>query len=383
MRYLITIAGLILFLGLLAGLKGAQIATLISFGEQMEKLGAPPEAVNVAAVEQQVWERTLSAVATVVSSRGVALSNDAPGVVSRLHFESGAEVKAGEPLVELDASVERAQLQSLLARQKLAEQSLQRTQQLVASDVSTPAELDADEASVRSVRADVEAVRAQIDRKTVRAPFSGTLGIRAVNLGQYLAPGTPLTVLESTRSVFVDFTLPQQDLPKLHLNQPVRIRGEPKGPLLAQGNVSAFDASVDPVTRTIRVRASVPNDEGRLRTGMFANVEVLLPETSTVAAVPVTALVHAAFGDSVFVIEPKPDSSGSAPAGPGPAVEIARQQFVRPGSTRGDFVSIEEGVRVGERVVTAGAFKLRNGSPVVVKNEVIPQPELDPRPPNR
>jgi membrane fusion protein, multidrug efflux system len=350
MRYVITIAGLILLLGALAGLKGAQIATLIGFGEQMQKLGPPPEPVNSALVEQQDWEQTLNAVGSVVSSRGVALSNDAAGVVTKLHFESGDEVKSGEPLVEIDARVEQAQLQSLRARLQLAGQSLERTRTLAVSGVSTQAELDAGESEVRSLSADVRALQAQIERKTVRAPFEGTLGIRAVNLGQYLAPGTTLTVLESSKAVFVDFTLPQQDLPNIQVGRRVRLRSEPTAPVLAEGEISAFDSSVDAVSRTLKVRASIPNAEGVLRTGMFVNVEVLLPESSKVVAVPVTAVVHAAYGDSVFVIEPKKDAAGSAPAGAGPPAEVARQQFVRLGGTRGDFVSIEEGVSAGERV---------------------------------
>lgn len=384
MRYLITIAVLILALGSLAGLKGAQIATLIGFGEQMQKLGPPPESVNAAPVERQTWERTLKAVATVVSSKGVALSNDAPGVVSKLLFESGAQVKQGQPLVEIDASVERAQLESLRARLVLAGQSLERTRKLIESGVSTQSELDSQESTFRGLSADVRALQAQIERKTIRAPFAGKLGIRAVNLGQYLAPGTVITVLESADSVFVDFTLPQQELPNIQLGRPVRVRGEENGPVLVEGTISAFDSSVDAVTRSLKVRASLPNAEPVLRTGMFVNVEVLLPERAEVVAVPQTAVVHAPYGDSVFIVEPKSGSAGSATSeGGAPEPLVARQQFVRLGPTRGDYVAIEDGVSPGQKVVTAGAFKLRNQMPVTIKNEVGLEPQLDPRPANR
>lgn len=376
MKYVVAIAGLILVLGVLAGVKGAQIATLIGFGEQMQAQGPPPEAVNSARAQEQRWERTLHAVGTVVSGKGVSVSNDAPGVVTRIRFESGATVERGAPLVELDSSVERAQLESVRARLKLARQSLERTRQLRTSGVSTEAELDAEESAARGLAADFQALQAQIERKTVRAPFDGKLGIREVNLGQYLAPGTRITVLESVDSDLVEFTLPQRALPHIALGRTVRVRDEPEGPVLAEGTVSAFDAAVDPVTRTLKVRAAVPSAEA-LQSGMFVNVDVVLPEQITVVTVPVTAVVHAAYGDSVFVIEAP---SGERTAGD---ARIARQQFVRLGETRGDFVAIEEGIRAGQEVVTAGAFKLRNGAPVAIKNQVGAEPSLTPRIQNR
>lgn len=385
MRYLITIAALVLTIGILAGIKGAQIKQLIGFGEQMQALGPPPESVNAAPVERQKWERTLEAVATVVSSKGVTVSNDAPGVVSKLTFDSGKSVKAGQPLVELDASVERAQLESLRARLQLAEQELGRTKTLMSSGVSTQAELDAQESAHRGLIADMRAIQAQIERKTVRAPFDGKLGIRAVNLGQYLAPGTTITVLESTDAVFVDFTLPQQDLVNLQIGQPVRIRDEAGGKLMAEGTISAFDANVNAVTRALKVRASIPgNQGGSLRTGMFVNVEVVLPGENDVVAVPVTAVVRAPYGDSVFVVEPKQGAAeGGGPEGAQPGALVARQQFVRLGGMRGDFLAIEAGVEPGQKVVTAGAFKLRNQAPIAIKNETGAEAELAPHPENR
>jgi membrane fusion protein (multidrug efflux system) len=384
MRYVITIAALVLVVGVLAGIKGAQIKTLIGFGEQMQKMGPPPEAVNAAPVERQSWERTLEAVATVVSSKGVTLSNDSPGVVTKLNFESGAKVKAGAPLVEIDSSVERAQLNALRPRLVLANQSLERIKKLIGSGVSTQAELDAQQSTVDGLIADMKAIQAQIERKTVRAPFDGKLGIRAVNLGQYLAPGTTLTVLESTDGVFVDFTLPQQDLDDLALGRTVRVRSEAGGKVVATGKITAIDASVDVVTRSIKVRASIPDAESVLRTGMFVNAEVVLPEKASVVAVPVTAVVHAPYGDSVFVVEPKAQSAESAgPEGAQQGALVARQQFVRLGQMRGDFVAIEAGVDAGQKVVSAGAFKLRNQAPISIKNEVGAEAQLNPRPENR
>jgi len=384
MRYLITIAALVLTIGILAGIKGAQIKQLIGFGEQMQKLGPPPEAVNAAPVERQKWERTLEAVATVVSSKGVTVSNDAPGVVSKLMFDSGKTIKAGQPLVELDASVERAQLESLRARLRLSEQELGRTKKLISSGVSTQAELDTQESGYSGLVADMRAIQAQIERKTVRAPFDGKLGIRAVNLGQYLAPGTTITVLESTDAVFVDFTLPQQDLVNLEIGRTVRVRDEAGGKVLAEGTISAFDASVNAVTRALKVRASMPGSQAILRTGMFVNAEVVLPGENDVVAVPATAVVRAPYGDSVFVVEPKQAAAeGAGPEGAQPGALVARQQFVRLGGMRGDFLAVAAGVEPGQKVVSAGAFKLRNQAPVTIKNDTGAEPELDPHPENR
>jgi len=384
MRYVITIAALILVVGILVGIKGAQIKTLIGFGEQMQKMGPPPEAVNAAPVERQSWERTLEAVATVVSSKGVTLSNDSPGVVMKLNFDSGVKVKAGQPLVEIDASVERAQLNALRPRLVLANQTLERTQKLVASGTTTQADLDAQQSTVNGLVADMKAIQAQIERKTVRAPFDGKLGIRAVNIGQYLPPGTTLTTLESTDGVFVDFTLPQQAMDNLQLGRTVRVRNDAGGKVVAEGKIAAIDASVDAVTRSIKVRASIPDAESVLRTGMFVNAEVVLPEKADVVAVPLTSVIRAPYGDSVFVVEPKaPSAENAGPEGAQQPSLVARQQFVRLGATRGDFVAVEAGIDAGQKVVSAGAFKLRNQAPISIKNEVGAEAQLDPHPANR
>lgn len=371
MRYAFTLAALILTIAVLAGVKGAQIATLVSFGEEMERLGPQPEAVNAARAEEQEWEQALHAVGSVVSSQGLALSNDASGIVSQLRFESGARVRTGQALLQLDSAVERAQLASLRARLRLAALSLRRTRRLAAAGAVPRAELDAEQATFDSLSADAEALAAVIDKKTLRAPFSGRLGIREVNLGQFLAPGTPITVLESDEQGFVDFTLPQQELPRLALGQEVRVRAAPNTSPLAHARVTAIDAAVDEVTRSIHVRASVVGSEARLQSGMFVNVEVLLPERAAVVAVPATSVVHAAHGDSVFVVEVTPK------------VRVARQQFVRLGETRGDYVAVLEGISPGQEVVTAGAFKLRNNAPISVENEVELDPERAPRPEDR
>ena len=211
----------------------------------------------------------------------------------------------------------------------------------------------------------------------IRAPFSGRLGIREVNLGQYLAPGTRITVLESTKIVFVDFTLPQEQLGSLKLGMPVRALDTTNNAQLAEGTLSAIDPAIDTTTRTVKGRASIPNRDNKLQPGMFVKAEIILPQNDRVTAVPTTALIHAAYGDSVFVVESKPAAVGQKP------LTVARQQFVRPGETRGDFVDVLDGVKSGDEVVTSGAFKLRNGSSIVVNNSVKLDPQLSPQPVNR
>jgi len=222
-----------------------------------------------------------------------------------------------------------------------------------------------------------------VDRKVVRAPFKGRLGIRAVNPGQYLTPGTTITTLDAIGATFVDFTLPQEDLALVNVGQAVRVTFEGSAEK-AEGTISAIEGTVDPTTRNAKIRATLPEQEAKPRPGMFVNVQVIQPKQQAVVAVPLTAIVHASFGDSVFVVEPKkPGSPGMDKTPDGKEVKIARQQFVRLGQTRGDFVAITKGVTARQEIVTAGAFKLRNNSPIVVDNTVKPDAGLDPHPENR
>lgn len=384
MRYVLVIVGLLLIVGTLGLIKFSQISSLIAMGEQMQKAGPPPESVGTAVARAEQWEDTLSAVGSVASVKGVALSTEAAGVVTKIRFDSGSTVKQGAILVELDTSVERAQLASARARRDLAKLTAERSRALVASRVISQAQMDATESELKTASTEYNAIQAQIERKVVRAPFTGRLGIRDVNLGQYLNPGTPITVLESQGAVFVDFTLPQQELDNVSVGMPVRLKlGGAQGKEL-QGKIAAVDPTIDNVSRAIQLRASVPNDTDKLRPGMFVNVSVILPAKKQLVIVPTTSVVHASYGDSVFIVEDKkPGSPGMAKTQDGNVVKIARQQFVRSGEARGDFVAILEGVKPGQPVVSAGAFKLRNGVPIVVNNAVKPEPQLNPRPENR
>jgi membrane fusion protein (multidrug efflux system) len=393
MRIFVAVGISLAVIGLLAGTKFAQISSLIRFGKAAQAAGPPPEAVGTAVAKAAEWESLLESVGSVAAGRGVTISNEVPGVVHAIRFDSGAKVHAGQVLVELDARVERAQLSSLQARRDLATTSASRTRRLEAGGASTKAQLDVDEAQLKTVSADAQALEAQIEKKTIRAPFGGKLGIRSVNMGQYLNPGTPITDLESLDAVYIDFTVPQQQVARVPVGTAVRIAlpgTEP--PRTLTGKVAAVDPSVDPVTRAVKLRASVEEIKAagdktstdELRPGMFVNVSVVLPDRASVVSVPATAIMRAPYGNSVYVVEDRKDEEGHPVSGPGgkPA-KVARQQFVRVGVTRGDFVAIDEGVTAGQEVVMLGAFKLRNGAPVVVNNEIQLAPSLTPNPQNR
>jgi membrane fusion protein (multidrug efflux system) len=385
-RYGVAIVGLLVLVGALAGIKGTQISGLIKAGEAFAKEGPPPESVSTDFARTFTWERTLSAIGTITTDRGVAVSNDAAGIVKRIAFESGGMAKEGQVLIELDNGVERAQLRTAQARKELAEQNMERTKSLFASGGVSRSQLDADESQLKSASAEVAGLEAQIARKVVRAPFAGRLGIRAVNLGQYLSPGTMVTTLEALESVYVDFTLPQQASGEISVGTPVRVGVSGVEKLEAAGAVAAVDPSLDRATRSLRIRATLPNPEQKLRPGMFAEVKVVLPDTQEVVAIPLTAVVHAPYGDSVFLVEDghaegEKAKAQTAAKSAGPL--HVRQQFVRLGEERGDYVAVLEGVKAKDPLVSAGAFKLRNGAKITVHNEVKPEPKLAPHPENR
>jgi len=377
-RYVVAIVGLLAIVGGLVGVKYKQISSMIQMGKEMQKAGPPPETVGSAVSQDQKWETTLSAVGSISPAKGVTIGNEIAGIVSSIKFDSGAIVKPGQVLIELDTSVERAQLASAVARKELAVVNATRSRQLIQHEAIAQSQVDTDESGLKSAAADVASLQAQIERKTIRAPFAGRLGIRQVNLGQYLNPGTAITVLQAVDNGYVDFTLPQQRLPDVAVGMPVRILLDAATKPL-EGTVAAIDPTLDSTTRTIKLRATVPNTD-TLRPGMFVTVSVILPQSANRVTVPATAVVHASFGNSVFIIEDKKDQSGAAVNGPdGKPLKVARQQFVRLGESRGDFVAVLDGVKPGQEVVSSGAFKLRNGAGVVVNNEVKQNPQLAPK----
>jgi len=383
LKIVFVIVGLLALVGTLGFIKFSQISSLMAMGKAYEKSGPPPESVASGKSKKQTWQGELSAVGTIAPVKGVALSNDSPGVVSKISFESGQLVKQGQVLVELDTSVERAQLASAIVRRDLATVNVNRSRALIKEQVTSQAQVDTDEAQVKSSASEAQTIQAQIARKIVRAPFAGRLGIRAVNVGQYLNPGTTLTVLQAIGAVYVDFSLPQQQLGTIVVGMPVKIQIEGSSEPPQDGTIAAVDPTIDSTTRMLKLRATVPNAGDKLSPGMFANVAVQLPDQGEVVTIPLTAVVHASFGDSVFVVEDKkPDSPGDKKTAKGVTIKNARQQFVRLGVARGDYVAVLDGVTDGQELVTAGAFKLRNNSPIVVDNSVQTDPQLNPKPEN-
>lgn len=384
MRYVYTALGLLLLLGGLVAIKATQIGQLIAFGEAAAADGPPPETVMTAQAEVRPFERTLEAVGTVTSARGIEVRNEAPGIVTKVAFDSGDVVEKGQILVELDTGVERAQLSQAKARRSLAQSSLDRTERLVPAGAASVSTLDADRSSFQAAAAEVAGLRAQLAKKTIRAPFSGRLGIRRVDVGQYLDGGTELTVLETVDEAYVDFFVPQRHLDALREGMPVRLTlDEGQGDPIA-GTLEAIDPAVDASTRSLLLRARVEQSGGRLRPGMFAKVEVIVEDPRDLVMVPATAIAHASYGDSIFVVEGKgADEPGVRMTDDGLTVSVARQQFIELGPARGDFVAILDGVQAGQTIVVDGVFKLRNGSPVVVNNDVDLEASLQPDVENR
>lgn len=392
-----TIGGLLLAVLLLGGTKAGQIGAMIAVGKTFTP---PPESVTTASVEATEWQPTRPAVASLVAVRAVTLGAELPGAIREVAFESGQSIRRGAVLVRLDASTEEAQLQSAEAEASLAKLALERAESLRQAEVTPQAELDAARARARQAEATVAALQATIAKKTIRAPFDGRVAIRQVEVGQVVSLGTPIASLQSVDPIHAEFWLPQQALSEVKDGQHVVLTTDTFPGQRWEGKITTINPEVDVATRNVRVRATLPNRDGRLRPGMFANAEVVAAEKRPVLVIPATAILFAPFGDSVYVVEaPKAeegqggDAKGEAakappkaPEGqagpPAPAIPrlVARQRFIRLGERRGDLVAVTSGLSAGEAVVSSGAFKLRNGVPVVVKNDLAPDAKLSPTP---
>jgi membrane fusion protein (multidrug efflux system) len=331
----------------------------------------PPEAVTTIVAAKEAWPHALSTIGTVAAVHGVTISADLPGIVSRIAFESGTTVEKGAVLAELDTRQEQAQLTAAQAQLELARLNLERAQGLRRQGIIAAAEADRIEAEHKQAEARVGEIRATIDRKKIRAPFSGILGIRQINLGQYLQAGEAVVPQQSLHPIYVNFTVPQQELEHLKVGGPVQVSLEGMDDETLPGRITAIDSVVDAATRNVQIQATLPNRDGRLRPGMFVKAHVDLGETTTVVPLPASAISYAPYGDSVFVVAEMKGPKGESYRG-------VRQQFVKLGSARGDQVGVLSGVEPGESVVTSGAFKLRNGAAVHVNNAV--QPANDPAP---
>lgn len=361
----------LLVVGGLAAIKVTQFRELMAAAKTM---GQPPETVSSTVVRQETWQGTLKAIGSVTAVQGVTVTPEIPGTVREIAFESGAVVAKGDLLVRLDTSSEEAQLRAIDAQLQLAKLNLDRVRALREEKTVSQAELDTAESTLKQFEANADAIRTTIAKKTICAPFAGRLGIRQVNLGQYLDTGKPIVSLQALSPVYVDFSLPEQDLAQLKVGMGIRLSTDAYPGQQFEGKLTAINPDLDEATRSVGLQATLGNAEQLLRPGMFARVEVLLPEEKSVLVIPATAVVSAPFGDSVYVIESQPATNNA------PASLVVRQQFVRTGRARGDFLAVESGLKEGEQIVNSGVFKLRNGMSVVENNSLAPKASEAPKP---
>lgn len=365
-----TLLALFALIGLLGGIKAIQIRDLISAASTMTP---PPATVATHKVEKQTWEVSLDAVASLEAVQGVVIAADIPGRVTEIYFTPGSRVEKGAPLIQQDVTSETAQLRAAEANVELARVNVERVRELYTKRASSKADLDTSEARYKEAQAQADTFRTSIAKKTLKAPFGGRLGIRLVNVGQDLASGAPIVSLQAVDTMFLNFSLPQQSLALIEPGLPVRMKTDAAPGQTFEGVITAIDPEVDPATRNVRVQATVENPEQKLLPGMFGSVKVILPQQEPVLAVPTTAVAYATYGDSVFVVEEETSPTGEKHL-------VARQQFVQLGRTLGDFVAITKGVSEEQTVVVSGVFKLQNGAPVAVNNEIKPTFSLTPTP---
>ena len=368
--------GLGVAIGLLAaivifvvGIKALQIGKMMSSPKML-----PVTTVTSAAVKEEDWAPRLSAVGSVSAAQGAVVSTELGGTVGEIRFENGAQAKKGDVLVRLDVSQEEALLRSAQAEAELARTDLERARDLVSKKVISKAEIDAAESKFNRLNAIVDQMRSNIAKKTIVAPFDGELGIRQVNVGQMINAGQQVVALTSLDRVYVDFALPEQNVSKLTKDLETSVRADALPGREFKGKLTAINSMVDPITRNVPLQATLENPDHALRPGMFAKVDVMLPETKKTIVIPGSAVSYAPYGDSVFVIEKQKDPKS------GRESLVLRQQFVRIGEVRGDFVAVKQGLKPGQEVVGTGVFKLRNGMAVTINNDLAPKPELNPVP---
>jgi len=370
-RIIFTILGVLVLIGILGGIKGLQIQRMIAIGSQSTP---PPETVTTAVVRSESWEALITSVGSLEAVQGVMLTAELPGKVVRIAFEPGTKVQAGDLLLQQDTSSEEALLRAAKATVALTKIELERSSKLLGKKAVAQAKYDSDDAQYKQAVAQIDGIRASIRKKTIRAPFAGSLGIRLVNLGQNLNEREPIVSLQTIDPIFVNFSLPQQQLAQVKPDLKVRVTTDALPGQAIEGEITAISPEIDAATRNIRVQATVANSQERLRPGMFVNVAVVLPSREEVLTIPTTAVLYAPYGDTVFVVDAKTSEKGVEP------VNVVRQKIVQLGEKRGDFVASVSGLDKGETIVSTGVFKLRNGQAVVVDNTLAPAFKLAPKP---
>ena len=369
-RIIFAIIGLAILIALLAAVKALQIRAMITQGQ---KAVPPPETVTTALVSSESWENALTAVGTLTAVQGVTVSAELPGKVVKIAFEPGARVAKGSLLICQDTTSEEAQLPGAVAQADLARTLLARDVKMLEKKIISQADYDTATANYEQALAQANNIRATIAKKTIRAPFSGRLGIRQVNLGQILREGDPIVTLQALDPIYVNFNLPQQQLASLRPGLPVRLTCDALPGMMVEWLITAINPLVDAETRNIQLQATVANRAEKLRPGMFVNAAVGLPVRQEVLVIPTTAVLYAPYGDSVFIVADDKERKGG---------KVLRQQFVRLGEKRGDFVAVTGGMKGGETIVSTGVFKLRNGQAAVVDNKLAPPFRTAPKPEN-
>ncbi len=372
--FLVMFLGVLVVVGGLGYYKVSQILHYI----QLAKMGAfapPPTAVTTEVIEASGWQPTRNVIGSVAAIEGITVSTDLSGTVAKIAFESGSQVKRGDLLVQLDTSQEQAQLVQAVAMRDLARLNRDRNKGLLASHTIAQADFDSSEADLRSDQGAVSAIAATIAKKTVRAPFDGVVGIRQINLGQYLTPGQAMVSLQAFDPIYVNFFVPQQDLGKLTVGQMVGIWVDTYPNERFAGKITALNSLVDATSRNVQVQATVQNADEKLRPGMFAHVNIVLGENEHVVAIPTSSISFGPDGNGVYVVSEITGKDGKK----GKAVRL---QPVQLGESRGDLTAVTQGVKPGDEIVTSGVFRLRDHAPITVNNAVRPQSELAPKPAN-
>ncbi|MBF0532529.1 MAG: efflux RND transporter periplasmic adaptor subunit [Candidatus Omnitrophica bacterium] len=364
---------MLIFVGIIVG--AYWLHMMSGLKEMMKQMsgGMPPVVVSSVKVTTAAWQPTIRAVATLRAVAGVDIASEIPGLVQEILFKSGDEVKTGQVLLRFNTDTETAQLRALEAAAELAATVYERDKKQLAAQAVSQAVVDADAAELKSRKAQVDQQAALIAKKTIVAPFAGTLGISTVNQGQYLNPGEKIVTLQSLDSVFVDFYFPQQDLSRVKLGQEAVITTETYPGVVFAGKITAINPRVETESRNVLVEALIDNAKHELVPGMYVAVEINAGEPKSYLTVPQTAVTYNPYGETIFVIEESKDPKGQ------PALTV-KQKLVTAGDKRGDQVAILDGLQEGEMAVTSGQNKLKNGSAVVIDNKVQPLNEENPKP---
>ncbi|HSW15490.1 MAG TPA: efflux RND transporter periplasmic adaptor subunit [Solimonas sp.] len=368
------------------GVFGMKYMGNVMMNKFVDAMPIPPATISAGAVQKMSWDNRLEGIGSFVPVNGTDVTTEAGGIVTAIHFESGQSVDKGARLVTLDAANERGEYKRLQAQAELAELNRARREKLYKLEAISRSDYDAAVSEANAAKAGVEAQAAKLAQKEIRAPFAGELGIRRVNVGQYLQTGSPIVTLQSLDPIYIDFAMPEQYIGAVHPGFKVAVKVEAYPDLEFGGSVQAVEPRIDEATRNFQLRARLPNPDRQLRAGQFGRVRLELPGMRELLVVPRTAINYDSYGTSVFVVQkkqvdpnaPKPEPMPGMPA-PETDLEVA-QRFIKVGEARGDYVAVLEGIKEGEQVATSGLLKLRNQQPVIINNESLPKTELNPKP---